>query len=231
MNIYDKSNLKYVHNLEKPIIVDLGANIGIESMKLFDLYPNSKIILVEPQSENCDEINTYIKNHNLQDHWTVANCAVDITSGFKEFGFHPFGFTGDDRLNGSLDPFNWKNWNYPGTKLVETKLFNDICSNPNIIKIDIERHEYVVLPEICKNSNIEIMYVELHGPCYDLNIINFLNSCLSENNLEVTSWWLVDQKQTYGQEVDDISSKVDPQTNISCGANFDVIIEKITNLK
>lgn len=211
-DLYNKSNLKYNHNLAKPTIVDIGANIGEEAAKLFAFYPDSKVILVEPQQDNILRIEKYIQENNLMNQWTVANCAVDLTSGTKQFGFHHF-IPDDNRLNGSLDPFNWEKWNYEGTTSVETKTFDQICTTPNIVKMDIERHEYVVLPEICKNKNIEIIYVELHGPCYDLNILDFLDKCLTENGLEVTCWF-----DTPNNE---------PQAHIPCSTGHQVLIEKI----
>jgi FkbM family methyltransferase len=224
MNIYNKSYLKYNHNLVAPNIVDVGANIGIEAMKLFEIYPDGKITLVEPQENNCDRINNYIETNNLKNNWSVFKCALDLTSGFKEFGFHHF--MTDGRLNGSLDPFNWKQWNYEGTTKVETKRLEDICANPNIIKMDIERHEYIVLPEIVKNSNINIMYVEMHGPCYELNVLDFLDNCLNGTGLEVTSWFHVEQHQTYMSGEDDICNKVEPQRDIGCGSDYTIIIER-----
>jgi FkbM family methyltransferase len=223
MNIYDKSNLKYNHNIINPIIVDLGANVGVEAAKLFSVYPQSNIILVEPQEENCERIFEYIKKNNLENYWLLNKCAIDTSSGLKNFGFH--NMTPDGRLNGSLDEFNWKEWNYEGVKPVQTKSFDDICLTPNIIKIDIERHEYIVLPDICKNINIQIMYIEMHGPCYELNVVNFLNECLKNNGLEVTGWYSVTQLQSYAD--DDSYIKVEPQNNINCGNAYTVIIERI----
>lgn len=222
--LYDKSYLKYSHCLsESAVIVDVGANLGLESIKLFSLYPNSNIILIEPQEFNCDFINKYIENNNLNDKWKVFKCAVDIVDGFKEFGYHHF--MSDGRLNGSLDPFNWQRWNYEGTTTVETKRFENICKNPSIIKMDIERHEYIVLPEICKNTNIEIMYIELHGPCYDLNIIDFFDNCLKDSGLEITGWYEVHQSQTSNIE-DDNCKKINPQEYIPCSGSASVIIER-----
>jgi FkbM family methyltransferase len=211
-DLYNKSNLKYNHNLVAPIIVDVGANIGDEAAKLYNVYPDSKVILVEPQQENILRIEEYIRVHGLESQWTIENCAIDLTPGTKQFGFHHF-VPDDSRLNGSLDPFNWERWSYEGTKTVQTKTFDQICTTPNIVKIDIERYEYVVMPDICKNSNINIMYVELHGPCYELDILKFLDTCLAENGLEVTCWFDTENHE--------------PKANIPCSTGHQILIERI----
>jgi FkbM family methyltransferase len=107
-------------------IIDIGANLGLEAIKLYELYPDSKIILIEPVKINYDHIIHYIKANFLENNWTAYNCAVDIEPGVKQFGFHHF-IPDDDRVNGSLDPFNWERWNYEGTTTVECKTLSDIC--------------------------------------------------------------------------------------------------------
>ena len=39
---------------DKKIIIDLGANIGVETLRFNYLFPNSKIISVEPDKENFE---------------------------------------------------------------------------------------------------------------------------------------------------------------------------------
>jgi FkbM family methyltransferase len=222
MNIYDKVNLKYEH-AGPQVIADIGTNVGVEAMKLFEVYPNAKMVLIEPQASNCDRLEAYIREKNLSS-WSVSRCAVDTATGRKEFGFHRF--MQDGRLNGSLDPFNWRKWNYEGTVSVETKRLGDICQHPTIIKMDIERHEYVVLPEICQNPSIKIMYVELHGPCYPLDIVDFVENCIAGTGLEVTGWYRVEQHQTYKVGEDDVVSKIEPQRGIGDGEDRTIIIER-----
>jgi hypothetical protein len=73
--------------------------------------------------------------------------------------------------------------------------------------------------------SIEIMYVELHGPCYDLDVVKFFNTILAGTGLELTSWWSIDQRQTYGHE--DFCQRVDARPYIACSENNDVILERI----
>jgi hypothetical protein len=61
---------------QMPLIVDLGANIGLAS-KYFDLvYPLSKILAVEPEAENCR-----IARLNLPKQVTVVQAAISSEAG------------------------------------------------------------------------------------------------------------------------------------------------------
>jgi hypothetical protein len=94
--------------------------------------------------------------------------------------------------------------------------------------MDIERHEYVVLPDICKNPNINIMYIELHGPCYELNIVDFFNKHLFGTGLEITGWYEVNQYQTLG--IEDTCKKISPVPFIECSGSSNIIIERSSSV-
>nr|MBP9837201.1 FkbM family methyltransferase [Pseudomonadota bacterium] len=222
MSIYKATKLP--HKIKTPTIVDLGANCGLESKKLYDIYgPDAHVILVEPCLENVNLIYQNMEKWGVTNNFFVEHCAIDTTSTFKEFGFHQsIGMQG--RLNGSLDEFNWKQWNYEGTRTVRTKQISQICATPNIVKVDIERHEYVILPEVAKMESIQVMYVELHGPCYPLDIVNFLNKTLEGTKLKVTGWFIHIQPQT--EEIGTFT-EIEPQPFIDCGDDKYVIIEKV----
>ena len=55
------------------IIFDMGANIGIETLRFCKLFPNSKIIAVEPQKENFDILKM---NTREKENVTIINKAL-----------------------------------------------------------------------------------------------------------------------------------------------------------
>ena len=196
-----KKYLKYKHESINPTILDLGANAGLEAIKLFNEFgtTDSKVVLVEPIIENVFGIMKNIFKHKLENNFFVENCAIDLNSGYKQFGYHKSaGMFG--RLNGSLDEFNWKEWNYTGNRTVRIKTLEEICPKPNIVKIDIERYEYTILPKLVKNTNIDIIFCELHGPCYPLNIKEFISSCLENTGLVATGYYQCSQNQSGGED-------------------------------
>jgi FkbM family methyltransferase len=61
---------------KKPLIIDLGANIGLAS-KYFDIaYPESRIIAVEPDEGNCE-----IARKNLPSNALLFQAAISSRSG------------------------------------------------------------------------------------------------------------------------------------------------------
>lgn len=221
-----KELLKYQHKLENPTILDLGANAGLEGIRLFKEFgsPNSKVILVEPMIDNVKHIITNIQENNLENNCFIEHCAIDVATaaGYMEFGYHHsdsmFG-----RINGSLDQFNWRTWNYNGKAVVRTKMLSQICEKPNIVKIDIERHEYVILPTLVMNPHIQIIFCELHRPCYPLNVKRFINNCLQDTDLRATGYFTCVQHQN--GEADSYTEIEAPET-IHCSDYKYVIIEK-----
>ena len=222
MNIYTDA-LKYEHKFNQPIILDIGANIGIEGEKIFNLHQDATLIMVEPLFSNVMEIYKKIQSKNMIGRWFVENCAIDNSCNFHNIMFH-LSDAMAGRGNSSLDSFNWKNWNYTHHERVRTKTIEQICPNPDIVKIDIERHEYNVLPSIAKMQSIKAIFLEAHGPCFQLNIIDFINKSLNETGLVASGWWTQYQSQTEG--VIDNFSPVEPQETINCGDYRYIVLER-----
>ncbi len=213
---------KYQHTFSaNDFILDIGASVGLESKKLYDIYGPMKIISVEPNLESIIEIQKLIQENKLENDWFIEQCCIDNICGLKEFGFERNkGMY--NRLNGSLDDFNWKTWNYVGVKTVRTKTLEQICPYPAIIKMDIERHEYIVLPKILQ-STAKIYFIELHGPCHDLNVKEFLERHITNTNLEITGFYKMDQSQNGNA---DNAEKIDFDGNLPCGHYLHCIIER-----
>ncbi len=220
-----KELLKLQHEFNNPTILDLGANAGLEAIKLFKEFGQqySRVILVEPMIENVIEIYKHIIEEKLENNFFVEHCAIDLENKYKEFGYHHSNSM-FDRMNGSLDEFNWKTWNYIGTRTVRTKTLDKICLSPNIIKIDIERYEYTILPSLVKNEHIQLIFCELHGPCYPLNVSQFINDCLKDTKLKATGYYMAAQRQD-GSE--DKYIEIPPPQTIACSDGKYVVIEKI----
>lgn len=220
-----KQYLKYNRRLFcSPTILDLGANAGIEAIRLFKEFgtPDCKVVLVEPMIENILEICKRVTAEGLNNNFFIEHCAIDNTSAYVNFGFHKSdGMFG--RMNGSIDQFNWRTWNYTGVRTIKTKTLEEICPEPNIVKIDIERHEYVILPNLVKNPHVQIIFCELHGPCYELNVCKFIDNCLAGTGLEATGYYTCHQSQSGGE---DIYTPISPVEHIPCSDYKYVIIER-----
>ena len=73
--INDKNSKNKVEN-----IIDLGANIGIETIKFKFFFPNSKIIAVEPEKSNFEILKNNTKNYNgiHLENYAISNKQNDI---------------------------------------------------------------------------------------------------------------------------------------------------------
>jgi len=66
---------------KQPLIIDCGANIGISSLYFSIMYPDAKIIAVEP---DIDNFNQAVKNCHSVKNVTVLNKAISSRDGFVD---------------------------------------------------------------------------------------------------------------------------------------------------
>ena len=162
LNAFNKINLT-----NKSIFIDMGGNNGVVSQYIYDKY-KCFIYIYEPHRK-CFEIlkKKFFNNKKIK----IFNCAVSNSSGYKKFYFHSYAKS-NDYYNLSLSESsslekNKKNISINKFELVKCLDIKNILKNFNyidIIKIDIEGHEYKILPIIFKNiKNIEKIFIEFHG--------------------------------------------------------------------
>jgi FkbM family methyltransferase len=72
---------------DQPIVVDVGANIGIFAVVAGKLYPGARIIAVEPIKLLCEAIQLNAELHNMD--ITVANVAAADVTATIELQFYP----------------------------------------------------------------------------------------------------------------------------------------------
>ena len=67
----DSYRLKQIH-FQPTLVFDIGANVGIFSRYARTLFPEAKIIAVEPNPSNCANFKKFTKDSNL----TLLECAL-----------------------------------------------------------------------------------------------------------------------------------------------------------
>lgn len=132
-----------------PLIVDLGANIGLAS-KYFDLiYPDSRILAVEPDKGNCE-----IAEKNLPSHAVLHCAAISSRQGSGQLiaTGRNVGFRVEKDVEGKV-PFI----------TVQSLLDESIGYVPFIIKIDIEGFESDLFSENTEWMDLfPVVLIELH---------------------------------------------------------------------
>lgn len=148
--------------INKPVVLDLGCNIGYESKKLFDILNPSLLVSVDPFDYNIK------KTEELRDSlgydkniWTTDCCAITNEIGIAEMSFTWCEHTNNSPCGGIIvgEPKSTSERTY-----VNTKTINDVCGELiHILKVDIEGYEWIVWNQFLENKNIQIMFMELHG--------------------------------------------------------------------
>ena len=146
---------------ETPLIVDLGANIGLASAYFDLIYPNSDIISVEPSKGNCE-----IARRNLPPSATLVEAAIASRTGraqLIETGRN-CGFQVDPAEEGDVslvtvaDILEGANGRTPFLIKIDIEGFEEDLFSGNVEWIDrfpvllIELHDWM-LPNRCVTRN------------------------------------------------------------------------------
>lgn len=145
--------------INNPVILDIGCNNGNESLKLIAAFPDFKyLISVDPIAENIELVNQKIKEKNLEEKWITICACVDIEAGecWINYGRNEeLQALSGNILVGEHQECDTKR------KSKRVKL-EDIYLDPDIIKIDVESHEWI-LWETLFSSTARIIFLEIHG--------------------------------------------------------------------
>lgn len=140
---------------KNPVIVDIGANIGLSVIYFKSICPNSKIIAFEPNPYTFELLEKNIFENNLTD-VTLVKKAVATESGVRKLYVDS-----SDNLNFSTSSFLQGAWDRSEKiqELVDVEcislksLINDYV---DLMKIDVEGYEYQLL----SNSKSVLEYVD-----------------------------------------------------------------------
>jgi len=138
--------------IDKPYIIDCGANIGLSVIYFKKLYPDARVIAFEPDDQIFNVLNNNISSFNF-------NNVQLINKGlWNKEGYLSFKKEGAD-----AGQINFKNEasNY---SIEVTKLSSYLKQKVDFLKIDIEGAEVTVLEE-CKAEliNVRYIFVEYHS--------------------------------------------------------------------
>lgn len=200
-NYKNFKKLKVFENLnlnKNSLFIDVGANEGIISQYIFDKY-QCNIEIYEPHPSCLSILRKKFKNNAKI---KIFDCAVSENTDFKKLYFHKNSNKKFD-LNKSQATSLEENKENIDKKLfinVKTYSIKDILNNHKMIdciKIDIEGHEYKILPEIIINQKkIKKVFCELHGnPESNKNqfLVNDYNNTVSKlKNLNLYNSWLIE---------------------------------------
>lgn len=104
--VFEQYNISKITSKNVKTIVDLGSNIGFSVMHFKSKFPNARVIAVEPEKSNYDQLVKNVKTYKSVDclqnaiWYSQKNLGI-FDSGLGEYGFRVV--DGNQKLVGSVD--------------------------------------------------------------------------------------------------------------------------------
>ena len=148
IEIFRKDTLSFKTHKTKPLIIDCGSNVGVSVCYFKRIFPSSRIIAFEPDSEIFSVLK---QNTRFFDPSEVEISNRAVWTEETNLSFQSNGADGG-RLQSQ------------GEQSVSAVRLSDyLQTEVNMLKMDIEGAEKFVLPSIAENlKNVEHLFLELH---------------------------------------------------------------------
>jgi len=170
--LFVDNSYKFISELDEPVILDCGANIGLSCLYFKSLYPAAKITAFEADKNIAGILSTNLQNNNIND-VKIVDSAVWVHANGIEFSIE-----GAD--GGSIQGSENKN---KVNSLRLKDIIEDEYGRIDLLKMDIEGAEYEVIKD-CKNSlnNVENIFIEYHSWNNSPQKLSEILAILEQNN-------------------------------------------------
>jgi FkbM family methyltransferase len=150
--IFVENSYKFISKSEFPVIIDCGANIGTSCIYFKTLYPQSKIIAFEADTQLAKILDSNLKKNNINDVRVIAKAVWIDNNGIT--------FSSEGADGGSIQGSGEKE----KVDSIKFKDFLEKAGNVDLLKIDIEGAEYDVIKD-CQDSltNVDNIFIEYHS--------------------------------------------------------------------
>ncbi|MFC1653853.1 FkbM family methyltransferase [Patescibacteria group bacterium] len=144
-----------------PVIIDVGAHIGLATMYFKMLYPKAKMTALEPNPNNFNLLKKNLFENRMED-VIVLPVAVGNEEGEREFFVDSSGEKWFS--SGSFSEKSWNEGQNNNKIFVKVVRLSELINDPvDLIKIDIEGAEKEVLFEIeHKLNKVGMILFEYH---------------------------------------------------------------------
>ncbi len=170
LNTGDQSEYHFPEDAEPKCIMDIGANIGIISVVLANLYPDAKIFSFEPDKDNFEILKKNTENYK---NVTIYNAALSNYEGEGSLWYSddPINFGGHSMHMIGCDT----NREPQIIKVMDVFSFLETIEQVDLIKIDTEGSEHNILANMFPFlQNVQYLVGELHGQ-NDLDTLKMLS--------------------------------------------------------
>ena len=170
--VFIDEEYKFKTEITPSVIVDAGANVGYASIYFSHLFPNAKILALEPEIKNysllCENVAKYKNIIPIQGALWSENTQINICDeGLGEWGFMTF----------STENSGKKIEHLVEAYTVDSIIKKYDLEKIDILKIDIEGAEREVFENTdCWINDVDSLIVELHDRMKDGCSRNFYNN-------------------------------------------------------
>jgi FkbM family methyltransferase len=181
--IFTKDSYYFESDNPEPLIIDIGAYIGISVLYFKHIYPNSRIIAFEPNPTAVEKLNENMFQNGIENVGVHSTAILDV-EGSRDMYIDD---TGMDRFSvASFDKDGWNKEVVSSKLRVKTeKLDKYIQESVDLLKIDAEGSEQKILKSIKGYfDNIKNIILEYH-PTNNQNIDTILNILKSHYSIEI----------------------------------------------
>lgn len=135
--------IRYLRELESPVFVDIGANIGLISLNVLASIPRARIFAFEPGKTQFEHLSRTIKSNGLEGRLTGYNVGLSRENGWETFYIHGAKDSSGDGFNDTGRAGDAQQIQVQVTKL-DTWWENQGEPEINVLKVDTEGAEMMV---------------------------------------------------------------------------------------
>ncbi|WP_157978733.1 FkbM family methyltransferase [Nocardia aurea] len=157
-------------------VVDLGANIGLSATYFSELFPDAKILCIEPLAENQNVLRV-----NARKNWKLISCAISGEDGSASFGVSKWWGSGSivdtiwrrrQALNNRFESTLAMAPRKVAAVTLDTLIAEHNIDSIDVLKMDIEgAEESVFAGSLNWLHSVRVLLIEIHDKYVDSNRI------------------------------------------------------------
>jgi FkbM family methyltransferase len=156
--IFLRGQYRFESQNPRPVIIDVGSNIGLSILFFKRLFPDAKVIGFEPDPETFEVLTMNVRNNQLDDVVLLNEAVHDGRASVDLYG--------DPDVPGSPQESTRSEKMVDRTRTVRaTRLSEHVVGPVDFLKLDVEGAERVVVDELEKSGRLPLvdrMAIEYH---------------------------------------------------------------------
>ena len=179
---YSSQDSHYLENKKVKIIFDLGANIGIESIRFRKLFPLAQIISIEANKSNFEILKKNLSQHNFIKYFNLAIWNNKTKLKLKSYGNSSTSFSYEElkSLSKNESTLMSNDEIFVDAETIDNLMKTLSISEIDILKIDVEGAEKYIFDNSSDKwiTKINIIIVECPDKEAPFTVMNIYDSFL-----------------------------------------------------